>query len=92
MRGKAGLSPFPLLLGFVFAASVGACALPAVRGGGEPAGPATIQGRLAADAVWRGTVILADDFQVPRGRTLRIKAGTRVIDVFEEVDRYKLKA
>ncbi len=39
----------------------------------------TVQGRLLADGVWRGTVIVADDFQVPRGRTLRILAGTRVL-------------
>ena len=39
----------------------------------------TVQGKLVADGVWRGTVILADDFQVPRGRTLRILAGTRIL-------------
>jgi hypothetical protein len=39
----------------------------------------TVQGKLLADATWRGTVILSDDFQVPRGRTLRVLAGTRVL-------------
>ncbi|MHB8834647.1 MAG: right-handed parallel beta-helix repeat-containing protein [Candidatus Methylomirabilia bacterium] len=39
----------------------------------------TVQGKLLADGVWRGTVILADDFLVPRGRTLRILAGTRIL-------------
>ncbi len=38
-----------------------------------------MQGKLLADGIWRGTVILADDFQVPRGRTLRILAGTRIL-------------
>ncbi|HWR97411.1 MAG TPA: hypothetical protein VN317_03245, partial [Candidatus Methanoperedens sp.] len=36
-------------------------------------------GTLSSDAVWEGTVVLADDVQVPRGRTLRILAGTRVL-------------
>jgi len=58
---------------------VGACAAPQSRGP-EPGGPpVTVRGRLVADDVWRGTVILADDFQVPRGRTLRILAGTRIL-------------
>jgi hypothetical protein len=34
---------------------------------------------MLADAVWSGSVVVADDFQVPRGRTLRIAAGTRVL-------------
>jgi hypothetical protein len=37
-----------------------------------------VKGRLAADAVWQGTVVIEDDVQVPVGRTLRILAGTRV--------------
>jgi hypothetical protein len=59
---------------------LGGCALPALRGGEEHAGPPTeVQGTLVADAVWRGIVILKDDFQIPPGRTLRIEAGTRVL-------------
>jgi hypothetical protein len=38
-----------------------------------------VRGRLLADGLWQGTVVLADDFLVPRGRTLRILAGTRVL-------------
>ena len=57
----------------------GACAASGSRGP-EPGGlPVTVQGRLVADGVWRGTVILRDDFQVPRDRTLRILAGTRIL-------------
>ncbi len=55
----------------------GACAATGNRGPEGP--PVTIQGKLPADGVWRGTVILADDFQVPHGRTLRVLAGTRVL-------------
>lgn len=58
---------------------VGACAAPGTIGSQPGAPPVTIQGTLAADGVWRGTVVLADDFQVPRGRTLRILAGTKVL-------------
>lgn len=57
----------------------GACAAPASRVPEGGAAPVNVQGRLLADGVWRGTVILADDFQVPRGRTLRVLAGTRVL-------------
>jgi len=57
----------------------GACAAPAQRGLDAGASPVTVKGRLLADGVWRGEVVLADDFQVPRGRTLRILAGTRVL-------------
>jgi hypothetical protein len=56
-----------------------ACAGPGAREPAPEGPPVTVQGRLAADATWRGTVVLADDFQVPRGRTLRILAGTRVL-------------
>ena len=58
---------------------VGACTLPVVSGEEPAAPPRIVKGRLLADAAWRGTVILGDDFQVPRGRTLRIIAGTRVL-------------
>jgi len=57
----------------------GACAAPGIQGLENGGAPVTIQGKLIADSVWRGTVMLADDFQVPRGRTLRILAGTRVL-------------
>jgi hypothetical protein len=57
---------------------LGACATSADGPAGDEAS-LTVQGKLVADAVWRGTVILADDFLVPRGRTLRILAGTRVL-------------
>jgi hypothetical protein len=61
-------------------AVLGACALPAGRGGtGAEGPPPAVKGTLAADAVWRGTVILDDDLQVPRGRTLRIEAGTHIL-------------
>jgi hypothetical protein len=56
-----------------------ACAAPRTQGPESAGAPVTIQGKLVADGVWRGTVILADDFLVPRGRTLRILAGTRVL-------------
>jgi hypothetical protein len=56
-----------------------ACVAPGTEVSENTAAPVPIQGKLAADAVWRGTVILVDDFQVPRGRTLRILAGTRVL-------------
>jgi hypothetical protein len=56
-----------------------ACAAPKIEGSKPEGPPIAVQGRLVADAVWRGTVVLADDFQVPRGRTLRILAGTRVL-------------
>jgi len=66
---------------FIFIALVvaGACAAPGNRGPETGGPPVTVQGRLVADGVWRGTVILADDFQVPRGRTLRILAGTHIL-------------
>jgi hypothetical protein len=66
---------------FTFVALIvaGACAAPGYRGAEIGAAPATVQGKLLADGVWRGTIVLADDFQVPRGRTLRILAGTRVL-------------
>ena len=67
--------------GFVLAALVFACgcATPRSRSPESAGVPTTVQGKLLADGVWRGTVILADDFQIPRGRTLRILAGTRVL-------------
>jgi len=57
----------------------GGCAAPGSPGSATGGPPVTVQGRLAADGVWRGTVLLADDVLVPRGRTLRILAGTRVL-------------
>jgi hypothetical protein len=55
------------------------CAGPGARGPAPAGPPVTVRGRLLADTAWRGTVIIADDFQVPRGRTLRVLAGTRVL-------------
>jgi hypothetical protein len=67
------------LLGFAALLAAG-CAAPSAHLGLPPeAPPQTVQGTLRADAVWRGTVVLADDVLVPRGRTLRILAGTRVL-------------
>ena len=57
----------------------GACAAPAARSPRAEGAPVTVQGKLLADATWSGTVILADDLLVPRGRSLRILAGTRVL-------------
>jgi hypothetical protein len=67
------------VLGLAALAAACACATQGVGGAESEGPPVTIQGRLVADAAWRGTVVLADDFQVPRGRTLRILAGTRVL-------------
>jgi hypothetical protein len=58
---------------------LGACAAPGRQAPPPPAVPVSAQGKLAADATWSGTVVLADDLLVPRGRTLRILAGTRVL-------------
>ncbi|HEY5998371.1 MAG TPA: right-handed parallel beta-helix repeat-containing protein [bacterium] len=56
------------------------CAAPGARPPpAPPASPASAQGTLREDGVWSGTVTLADDVLVPRGRTLRILAGTRVL-------------
>ena len=65
-----------VLVALIASTSCAASGIQAPENGGAPV---TIQGKLAADGVWSGTVILADDFQVPRGRTLRILAGTRVL-------------
>ena len=66
-----------VVVGALFA--LAACAAAGSRGPESGGAPATVQGKMLADAVWSGTVVLADDFQVPRGRTLRIAAGTRVL-------------
>lgn len=46
---------------------------------GPAAQPLVVSGRLPADAVWGGVVEVADDVMVPRGRTLRILAGSRIV-------------
>ena len=64
---------------FLLAAAAG-CVAPGPRPAPEvAAAPPAVGGTLRADAVWRGTVVLADDFLVPRGRTLRILPGARVL-------------
>lgn len=44
-----------------------------------PASAVTTSGSLAEDEVWTGTVILTDTVHVPKGVTLTIEAGTRVL-------------
>ena len=67
------------IFGLAALTAVCACATPGMTGPAPAGSPATVQGPLVADASWRGTVIVADDFLVPRGRTLRILAGTRIL-------------
>jgi hypothetical protein len=38
-----------------------------------------VQGTMARDEIWEGRVEITDDFLIPAGRTLRIRAGTTVL-------------
>lgn len=67
------------ILVFVALILCGACAASRNLVPENVASPVTVQGTLVADGVWSGTIVVADDFQVPRGRMLRILAGTRVL-------------
>lgn len=59
--------------------AVGGCSSPAVRAPRPASSPTVVKGTLRADTLWQGTVVVEDDLLVPRGRTLRIRPGTRVV-------------